>query len=302
MINFQSIKLKDKEIFDRYLRSNRYEGSESTFTNFFMWKECYRIEWAIVDDFLCIKPNIDNVNFLLPPYPLTPLGDSDLTKPLEKLITYFAEKGYPFEMRGVSSEVKDILERLCPDKFTFTQQRETFDYVYLVEDLINLKGRKYHRKRNHLKNFKKQYPQYQYSIITKELIKPCLVNLYEWCRKKGCEDDKSLLCERDAIIAAFECYDQLDFIGGAILVDGNVEAFTFGEALNEDTVLIHAEKANPDIKGIFQAINQEYLIHHWSHMKYVNREEDMGIEGLRKAKESYYPVELMVKYQAVLKD
>ncbi|MFZ7104033.1 MAG: DUF2156 domain-containing protein [Peptococcaceae bacterium] len=299
MIKFQSIQLSDKDVFDRYFRDARYEGSESTFTNLFMWKECYQIEWAIVDDFLCVKPKIDNVNFLLPPYPLK---DADPTKPLDKLIAYFTENNLPFLMKAVSPGVKEVLAEKCPGKFEFFEERGVYDYVYLTEDLIELKGRKYHRKRNHLKNFKKQYPHYQYAILTKELIKPCLINLYEWCRKKGCEDDKSLLCERDAITAAFECFGRLDYIGGVILIDGNVEAFTFGEALNNDTVLIHVEKANPDINGIFQAINQEYLANHWSQMKYVNREEDLDIEGLRKAKLSYYPVDLITKYKAVLKD
>ncbi|MDK2822816.1 MAG: uncharacterized protein PWQ67_660 [Clostridia bacterium] len=299
MLNFQPIELKDKPVFDKYFRQRRYEGSENTFTNLFIWRECYKIQWAIVEDFLCIKPQLDNLHFVLPPYGLT---DNGIERALNKLMDYFALNGFPFQMRGISPEMKGVLERIYPGKFSFKEERDVFDYVYLIEDLISLKGRKYHRKRNHLKKFKKMYPHYQYVPLTEELIKPCIINLKEWCLKKGCEEDKSLLCERDAIISAFENFSELDYIGGVILIDGNVEAFTFGEALNEDTVLIHAEKANVDITGIYQVINQEFLKNNWQHMKYVNREEDLGIEGLRKAKLSYFPVNLVIKYSAVLKN
>ncbi|MFZ5943270.1 MAG: DUF2156 domain-containing protein [Bacillota bacterium] len=298
MINFQPVKLEHKKIFDEYFTSKRYEGSESSFTNLFMWKECYKIEWAILDSFLCIKPEMKGDVYVLPPYGSSEAG---LNKVIDKLIGYFEESGYPFMMRGISPEFKDVLEKLSPCQFEFIEERDVFDYVYLLEDLVGLKGRKYSKKRNHIKNFRKSYPQYQYLPLTKDLIIPCQIRLEEWCIEKGCEDDSSLLCERDAIIAAFEAFNTLNYIGGVILIDGNVEAFTFGEALNNDTVIIHAEKANQNINGLYQTINQEYLANHWTHMKYVNREEDLGIEGLRQAKLSYYPTQLITKYQALLK-
>ncbi|MGI6224836.1 MAG: DUF2156 domain-containing protein [Peptococcales bacterium] len=298
MLNFQTVKLKDKVLFDRYFRQRRHEGSESTFTNLYMWQDCYNIRWTLIDDFLCIKAQLEGVDYILPPYGIT---DEGIEKALDKLMEYFASNKLPFLMRAVSPEMKETLEGLYPGKFIFTEEREVFDYVYRAEDLINLAGRKYHRKRNHIKRFKRDYPQYQHLPLTEDLIDLCIINLKEWCLKKGCEEDESLLCERNAAIKAFEAFEYLDYIGSVILIDGNVEAFTFGEAVNEDTVLIHVEKANSEINGIYQVINQEFLKNNWQHMKYVNREEDLGVEGLRKSKESYYPVKMVVKYKAEMK-
>lgn len=296
MLEFRSIDLKDKELFDKYFRQRRYDGSESSFTNVYMWQKCYNIQWTLIDEFLCIKAKMDDIDYVLPPYGAS---DRGIEKAVNKLIDFFKLNNWPFVMRAISPEMKETIERLYPGKFVFTEERDVFDYVYLAEDLINLAGRKYHRKRNHIARFKKEYPHYRYVPLTKDLLNPCIDNLKEWCRKKGCEDDESLLCERDAIISAFEVFDHLDIVGGVILIDGNVEAFTFGEQLNEDTVIIHVEKGS-EINGIYQVINQEYLQNHWTHMKYVNREEDMGIEGLRKSKLSYYPVKMIVKYKAEL--
>jgi len=297
MIPFQSIVFEDKTLFDLYFRQRRYEGSECTFTNLYMWRNCYHIDWAIVNDFLCLKATLQDKTFILPPFGAT---DEGIEKPLEEMIAYFEKQSLPFLMRGISPAMKEVLENLFPEQFFFTEERDTYDYVYLVEDLVNLKGRRYHRKRNHIKSFKKMYGNYTYVPLTEDLINPCITSLKKWCLKKGCEEDKSLLYERDAIIEAFERYPELDYIGGVILIDGNVEAFTFGEALNEDTVIIHAEKANVDLKGIYPTINQEFLKNHWQHMKYVNREEDLGLEGLRKAKLSYYPEKMIIKYNAAL--
>jgi len=298
MVEFHKVRLEDKELFDKYFRQRRYEGSESTFTNLYMWRECYNVEWTMVEDFLCIKGKLEDMSFVLPPYSST---DQGIEKAIDKLIEYFAANNLPFVMRAVSPQMKEVLEGIAPNKFLFTEEEDVNDYVYLAEDLINLAGRKYHRKRNHIKKFKKEYPDYQYVPLTNDLIDLCIINLKEWCLKKGCEEDKSLLCERDAIINAFETLDYLDIIGGVILINGNVEAFTFGEALNNNTVLIHAEKANGEINGIYQVINQDFLINNWKHMMYINREEDLGIAGLRKSKQSYYPLKMIVKYKAELK-
>jgi len=299
MILFKPISFEDKKIFDHYFRQRRYEGSECTFTNLYMWRKCFNIEWALVDDFLCVKACVDDATFVLPPFPI---NDAEIKKPILKLMEYFRQNDQPFLMRAVSPQIKTVLEEQFSNKFIFSEERDVYDYVYLAQDLIDLKGRRYHRKRNHIKNFKKNYSSYQYLPLTEDLLEPSIVKLKEWCKKKGCEENESLLCERDAIIEAFERFSELNYIGGVILIDNKVEAFTFGEALNNDTVIIHAEKANIDIKGIYPTINQEFLQKHWQHMKYVNREEDMGDEGLRKAKLSYFPVKMVVKYKATIQE
>lgn len=301
IIIFKPVSLEDKPIFDAVFQARRYEGAESTFTNLFMWEDCYNITWAEDEDFLYIKPTLDGQSYCLAPLPLT--GDlTGMEKALDKLIDYFAQNNLPFIMAGVTKDMLGLITSLQPDTFTVTENREVFDYVYRAEDLINLKGRKYHRKRNHIRNFKKNYPDYEYLPLTEDLTEACMQFAIEWCEKKGClpEEKKNIICERDALIKALRHFNDLDFKGGVILINNKVAAFTFGEAINEDTVVIHVEKAEQDIKGLYAIINQEFCKNTWGHMKYINREEDLGIPGLRKAKESYYPVKMIAKYTLTL--
>jgi hypothetical protein len=173
------------------------------------------------------------------------------------------------------------------------------DYVYLAEDLIKLQGRKYHRKRNHIKQFKEKY-SYQYLPLTSEWISECLRLETEWCDLRHCEAIPGLLNESVAIKEALTCYETLGLKGGAILIDGKVEAFTLGEPLNQNTVVIHIEKANSAYEGLYSLINQAFLENEWAEYTYVNREQDLGEEGLRKAKESYFPHHMINKYTLTL--
>jgi hypothetical protein len=177
--------------------------------------------------------------------------------------------------------------------------RSQCDYVYLTQDLIELKGRKYHRKRNHIKQFQEKY-SYQYIPLTPAWIPQCLQLETEWCDLRHCEASPGLLNESVAIKEAFTHFEELGVKGGAILINGKVEAFTLGDPLNSETVVIHIEKANPAYEGLYPTINQAFLEYQWSGYTYVNREQDLGEEGLRKAKESYFPHHLVNKYVVTL--
>jgi hypothetical protein len=173
--------------------------------------------------------------------------------------------------------------------------RDQSDYIYLVKDLTKLEGRKYHRKRNHIKQFKEKY-SYQYLSLTPEWISESLRLETDWCDLRHCELVLGLANESVAIKEALTHFDQLNMKGGAILIDGKLEAFTLGEPLNPETVVIHIEKANPVFEGLYPLINQVFLENEWSAHLYVNREQDLGEEGLRKAKESYFPHHMIHKY------
>jgi hypothetical protein len=179
--------------------------------------------------------------------------------------------------------------------FVAELDRAQSDYIYLTEDLIKLEGRKYHRKRNHIKQFKEKY-SYQYIPLTSEWISECLRLETEWCDLRHCEAIPGLLNESIAIKEAFTHFEELGLKGGAILINGKVEAFTLGDPLNPETVVIHIEKANPAYEGLYSLINQAFLENEWSGYTYVNREQDLGEEGLRKAKESYFPNHMINKY------
>ncbi len=264
----------------------------------YMWRNGYAIEWAVIDDFLCIKAGFPDT----PPYVLTPFGldDSRLGGVLDKLMDYFRQHEYPFSLKGVSVEMMERLQKAKPGLFCFREDRNNCDYVYSTEDLIQLAGRKYHSKQNNINYFAKNYP-YQYAVITPELIAPCMLSAREWCTAhNGCED-VGLKREYQAIIDVLANFQQLGVRGGAILLDDKVAAFTFGEQLNADMAVIHIEKGL-NIRGLYQVINQEFCRQAWPDLPYVNREEDMGIEGLRRAKQSYHPVKMVKKYSAVLKE
>lgn len=263
-----------------------------------MWRKGYFIEKAVVDGYLCIKA----VRTGSTPFILCPFGpdDSGLGGVIDKLADYFAQHDWPFRLKGVPAEMVVELQRQRPGMFTFEADRDNFDYVYSTEDLINLAGRKYHSKQNHLNFFKRTY-EYQYLPITADLIKPCIDSAEEWyASHNGDDSDPGLKQEFRAIADVLGHFEYLGVQGGAILMDGKVAAFSFGEQLNDDMAVIHVEKGL-NVRGLYQVINQEFCQNAWSHLAFVNREEDMGIEGLRRAKESYHPVKLVKKYSAGLK-
>ncbi len=276
-----------------------YQGSECTFTNLFMWRKWYNIKWCLFMEHLCIQASRNDTTFILPPF------GPDLAKVpfvIDKLVEYFASQSTPFVMKGVYEDIVEVLQKERPAMFKFKDDRDNYDYVYLASDLTDLKGRKFHSKKNHVNSFRHSYPGYQYQQLTADLIPTCIDFTIEWCKKRGCDSDVDLEIEKCAVLEALRHFDQLNFTGGIIFIDGQMEAMTFGELLNPEMAVIHVEKANPDIKGLYAAINQDFCRHAWNDVKYINREEDMGIEGLRKAKESYKPVLMVKKYNAVLGD
>jgi hypothetical protein len=188
-----------------------------------------------------------------------------------------------------------MVEGLKTNGIKVELDRGQCDYVYLTQDLIELKGRKYHRKRNHIKQFQEKYSS-QCIPLTPEWISQCLQLETEWCDLRHCEASPGLLNESLAIKETFSHFGELGVKGGAILINGKVEAFTLGDPLNPETVVIHIEKANPAYEGLYPTINQAFLEQRWSGTTYVNREQDLGEEGLRKAKESYFPHHLVNKY------
>jgi hypothetical protein len=192
---------------------------------------------------------------------------------------------------------KEDLERLGmrETEFAIEADRDNWDYVYLVADLIELSGNRYHRKRNHLEQFRKQYA-FTYRRLTPDLVGPCQELQDRWCDEKHCDLVATLRAEARAVKEVLADLEPLGVTGGCLEIEGKLEAFALGERLNEETVVVHIEKANAAFHGLYQAINQQFLEQEWSHVRFVNREQDLGVEGLRKAKESYLPDHMVEKY------
>ena len=265
-----------------------------------MWRKMRDYRWAIEDDVLYIFST--NEEFFSA---WQPIGSQDkMQEAITKILRVAEENRGDKKFRFVVLEkiFADELEKYPHAKFNITPERNNFDYVYLAQDLINLSGRKFHRKKNHLNAFRKEYPDAKYLPITEKIIPKCREQLNIWAEthKRANPDNPFIDYEQAAIHEIFDHFDKFKLKGGAILLNNKVVAFTFGERLNSDTAVIHVEKADSNIRGIYVAINQNFVEHEWADMIYINREEDMGIEGLRQAKESYRPIKLIEKFNATL--
>lgn len=299
IINFKKIEKTDKKIFDKFFSANYYENAYACFTGLYMWRKLSNTRWAIDDEIIYLSAEWKNEIAMFQPI----CAPEKIQNSIKKIIEYFSERGEKIHLYGLEKKFVEELKKYSGAEFEIESDRNSSDYVYSAENLINLSGRKYHSKKNHVNSFYKDYPTAEYLPINDEIIPKCREELNRWYKIYVEEnpDDEMVRYENDAIMEIFDDYNFFNLKGGALLVGGKIIAFTFGEKLNSDTAVIHVEKADPEIRGAFAAINQNFLSHEWGEMKYINREEDMGLEGLRKAKESYRPVKMIEKFSATIK-
>ncbi len=293
ILDFRRFELKDKPLIDAYFSEHHYEASDCCFTTLFMWQDTYGISWAEDDGVLYIRGGGKRTPFLLPPFAGK---DGKFVDGLEKAKQWFKENNLEFLLKGVNPIIMERMKKLCPDCYVFTPDRDNFEYIYLTQDLMTLAGKKFRQKKNHLNQFRMQYTNYEYMAITEDVIPLCRETATSWT--EGREEEDGVMDELRSINLLFDHWEPLKLRGGAIKLFGRVEAFAIGELLNEHMALVHIEKANQNIRGLYQAINYEFVRHAFYNTTYVNREEDMGIPGLRKAKESYNLVRFAEKYDA----
>ncbi|SHK42820.1 hypothetical protein SAMN05216582_10419 [Selenomonas ruminantium] len=261
-----------------------------------MWRKPYHVKHAEQEGILYLTCEWEGVLYALQPV----CDPSRWEEAVEVLRSYFAEQDTVLYFTGIEKAFAGFLAEKYAGKFDIQADRDNFDYVYLADKLITLSGRKLHSKKNHLNAFRKLYPEAEYQEITPEILPACRAELEKWYADhiEAMPESVFIPWERDAILELFEDWDYFQLKGGAICLNGKIIAFTFGEQLNSDSVVVHVEKADPNIRGAYPAINQGFIEHEWSGMTYINREEDMGQEGLRKAKESYKPEKMIEKYNA----
>ena len=213
----------------------------------------------------------------------------------EVIQSYFKEKEEPFQLYHVTESQFEQLESWYPGRFEIQYDRDVADYVYESEKLATLAGKKLHAKRNHINKFKATYENWSYETMTKDNVEECFQMALKWRAQNGCEDDTEKQAEICVTLNYLRLLEELEQVGGILRVDGEIVAFTIGEPINEDTFVVHIEKAFADIQGAYPMINQQFVEHECSAYTYINREEDTGAEGLRKAKLSYRPVFLIEK-------
>ena len=195
------------------------------------------------------------------------------------------------------------IEEAMPGVFEYKLNMSVSDYIYTSEKLINLKGKKLQSKRNHINRFKHEN-SWKYKTLTgnPQLVKECKSMLDKWMEINSDEKDPSLAYDDFATKIMLENFEYLGLKGGLICVDNEIAAFSIGEVLTEDTVVVHVEKAFTSIHGAYTIMNQQFVLNEAAEYKYINREEDMGVENLRKAKLSYQPDILLEKYNARFKE
>lgn len=296
MLPFRDIELNDKKDIEYYTNKKKYYLCEHCFADLYIWRYFYSTQICIHDDFLYIKMKTNPENNTL--Y-LAPIGTGDILSAIKNIEDDANERNITFSMISIPEQLKIELEYKCPNKFKYTEQRDNADYIYLSSDLIELKGKKFHSKRNFINRFKTEYKnQWFYEEINSENARDIFDYQIKWCEINECNDKKSFMGETCAISQALRNFKALDLKGGLIKLNNEIIAFSIGSKLYDEMFVVHIEKADYKIKGAYQMINQQFAEHNFKNIKYINREEDLGIEGLRKAKLSYNPVIISLNYSA----
>ena len=297
MIEFKDITQQDKELITSFTRHSHRRNCDLSFSNLCSWRFLYHTQFAISDGYLLLRFWAEGKLVYM-----MPIGQGDLGKVLEVLIQDAHQEKAPFCLLGICTDMCADLETLMPGRFLFTADRDYADYLYLRTDLATLAGKKFQPKRNHVNKFKRMYPDYEYTAITPDRIRECLELEAEWCKANNCDQHEGTGNERRALVYALHHFEELGLTGGILHADGRIAAFTFGMPINQDTFGVHVEKADTRIEGAYAMINFEFANHIPEQYTYINREEDLGIEGLRKAKLSYQPAIILEKYTACLYD
>lgn len=287
---------EDEALFQEFYEKEQSRSCEHSFANNLLWAPFYKTRYCVIDGSLVFKSGREEITVSFP------IGKTNTRQVVERLLSYFENEGQPFCMHMVTPEQFERLERMFPGKFQIDYERDAADYIYESEKLISLSGKKLHGKRNHINNFIKTYPDYRYERITGENKEECIAMAQDWRTQNKCDEDPEKSAEFCVALRALKELEQLQLTGGLIRAEGKVVAFSIGEKLCDDTFVVHIEKAYADIQGAYPIINQQFVLHEASEYRYINREEDMGAEGLRKAKLSYYPVFLQEKGTVTLKN
>ena len=292
MLQFQPIAPEMRELVLRYTTQWHLNSSEYTFTNLLMWGTNGRIKLAEHDNalFFLLKYGKQEA-FMFAPLTLSPQGD--YVRAVKTAEEYCLQNGITPLFKAISGLLKDAFSQ-C-EEYELFEDRDNYDYVYRMEDLLTLSGKKLHAKRNHINQFRARYA-FEYVEIMPHMLEECMEVYRIWLEGKDVFEP-GVLGEMEAIRQILMHMEFLGVKGGGIRIGGRLVAFTLGEKVNNEMAVIHIEKADGSIPGLYTIINQQFIEHEFTDVKLINREEDMGLEGLRRAKLSYYPTMLLEKYE-----
>ena len=282
---FEPIKKEHKPLFEEIFKNNPPEASEFTFTNLYSWRRAYGFEVSMLDLSVILK---SNKGFFIP------LGKADPVSAIKRILK---------EQGGVFIRVPEAVKILLNNDSGMAVEldRPNSDYLYRTADLVSLQGRRYDGKRNLIKKFRGEY-EYRFLKLGASDISRCLEFEEKWCSIKDCDSVESLNNERNAIKDMVSNFPEFNLIAGAVEIKNAILALAIAERLNLNTLVMHVLKADPNMPGLYQVMMNEFLETSGGAFEYVNLEQDLGIEGLRKSKESYHPVKMINKYTVSLKE
>ncbi len=289
---FEPIRLDKQAEYKSRLARCDLIASDYSFLNLWPWSEEYGLSWAWTDTLVWIKQAKPEERFWAP---VGPWDEVNWNRCLSRL----GEDNVVFDR--IPETLLRLWEKELSDRISFEESRGHWDYLYDVSELIELKGKRFHKKKNLVNQFKKNYT-FQYNVFDATLIDKAMAMQEAWCTWRDCESSETLSYENRAISKVLTNWENLKgLLGGVIVVDQEIAAYTIAEALSDEILVIHFEKGNSEYKGVYQAINQMFLEYSGKDYKIVNREQDLDDEGLRKAKLSYNPVNFVKKYRVMIK-
>ena len=298
MLPFQPVKLGDKGKADEYLSKQNYRICEHCFTDLFIWKDHYDTQLCFLDGFILVK--MATFPEKIPMY-LAPIGTGDLKQVLLAMEADAQERGIAFTLCSIPEPMIAEIEAVLPGRYVIQDYPDGADYIYASDKLHTLSGKKLQSKRNFVNRFKKTYEgRWSYEDMTDENKEEAFQFHLHWCETgNNCPNGTMYSGETCAVSLALNNREALGMKGGLLRLDGKVIAFTMGCPVSEDTYVVQLEKAEASIPGAYPMINQQFAQHQFDGYTYVNREDDLGLEGLRKAKQSYHPVMMGKKFTAV---
>lgn len=280
---FRQLLREDKAIFDSAFAEYPPRISEFTFTNLYSWREAYQFKVSVWGDLLILRSDSGAFQRFL-----EPIGAGDKKEAIAMLLR---------DSRGQGMRIPEETAALflSDERFRVVEDADNSDYLYAAGDLISLAGAKYDGKRNLIRQFSASHV-YTYAAFERATIAECLAFEERWCTIRDCDSVEGLRNERRAIREMADNCSDFRLIAGGITIEGRVSAVAIAEPLNPETLVMHVLKADPSITGLYQTIMHEFLKRNAGAFRYVNLEQDLGIEGLRKSKRSYHPVSMVKKY------
>ena len=292
MIPFKTVTLCDKHWIDEIVMAEGSRSADYNFGNIYIWDNRYKQLVARSGDRMLTK-----LRYAGKPTFVFPIGTGPLRPAIEALREYACVHGYePFCLRGITEEHRALLEQEYPGCFAFSEDGDNADYIYEAEKLATYAGKALHGKKNHCNRFEAEN-DWRFVPLTRQLIPDSLDMLDVWSEENAERLEKSIVYEHTAIVRAFAAFEKLGLEGGVLYANGKIVGFTLGEMACEDTFDVHLEKAEGSLNGAYRELTRMLMEKHPS-LRYINREDDMGIEALRRSKESYKPAYLLKKYTA----